>query len=135
MQEKLYETTWHTLTNPFNTMGEKDVITGQISGRSTDIAEIITSGQSAIILTGAPSIGKSALLRYLQRSPEASWCYELASTLDLKKTKNIHFIPVDLEGIEDLNQLSEGFANSNVWQHYKLFVGKLSSTLLQISKA
>ncbi|HEY4383405.1 MAG TPA: winged helix-turn-helix domain-containing protein, partial [Ktedonobacteraceae bacterium] len=46
-----------------------------VTGRSTDILEIVTGSQSAIILTGAPRIGKTALIRYLQIQPQDIWSW------------------------------------------------------------
>ncbi len=68
--------TWLTLPDPFSSMTDtSEVITGHISGRSADITKIITGSQSAILLAGAPHIGKSALIRYLQRPVGAEWSW------------------------------------------------------------
>src|SRR2546426_9295461 len=98
---------WMKLPNPFlNVVDNAEVITGHVSGRYTDIVEIITGSQSAIILAGAPQIGKTTLLRYLQRSPETkagwSWRDELASIRKEFHLDKVHFVPVDLTGLEEI---------------------------------
>ena len=113
-EEKRSITNWHTLRNPFNTMDTSAVITGHVSGRSTDIIEIITGDQGAIVLAGAPSIGKSALIQYLQLppGPEWSWRNELSGYYDQEKLKNIHFVQIDLknlDGIETRDELLAAF--------------------------
>ncbi|HCF84112.1 MAG TPA: hypothetical protein DEV72_02795 [Ktedonobacter sp.] len=113
-EEKRSTTNWQTLRNPFNTMDTSAVITGHISGRSTDIIEIITGGQGAIVLAGAPSIGKSALIQYLQLppGPEWSWRNELSGLYDEEKLKNVHFVQIDLsnlDGIETKEELLSAF--------------------------
>ncbi len=111
MWEKQYEQKWRTVPNPFlNPTDTSDVITGRVSGRSNEIAEIVMGGQSAIILAGAPSIGKSSLIRYLQRAPNAEWSWrnELADFRDQLKLDDIRFVQIDLtrlEGIEDTKEL------------------------------
>ena len=114
MEEKQNEQRLRGLLNPFlNVKDTSDVITGHVSGRRTDIAEIIMSGQSAIILAGAPSIGKSALIRYLRRSPnEWSWRDELRGLGDQLNLNEIHFTQIDLtplEGIENPKELLSRF--------------------------
>src|SRR6266699_7098454 len=97
-EEKHSIVNWQSLRNPFNAMDTSAVITGHVSGRSTDIIEIITGGQGAIVLAGAPSIGKTALIQYLQHlsEPEWSWRNELVGYYDQQKLKNIHFVQIDL---------------------------------------
>jgi Transcriptional regulatory protein, C terminal len=104
------ELTWQTLPNPFNNfMGTSEPITGHVSGRSKDIIKIITGGQSAIIVTGAPRIGKSALVRDLQRPPHAEWSWrnELADYRDLLKPDDIHFVQIDLTPLEDSENVDQ----------------------------
>ncbi|MGH2494315.1 MAG: hypothetical protein ACRDIV_06375, partial [Ktedonobacteraceae bacterium] len=68
MLEKPFEVTWKTLPNPFRGRREiGEMIIGHVSGRSGDIQEIVMGGQGGIILSGAPRIGKTSLVRYLQR--------------------------------------------------------------------
>src|SRR5215469_12341745 len=73
-----------SLANPFNMLDLNDSIIGHVSGRSTDIGQIISGPQNAIVLTGAPSIGKSTLIRYLQLQSgrEWSWRNELLGLYD-----------------------------------------------------
>src|SRR5947209_1417148 len=102
------------LVNPFlNVTDTYDVITGRVSGRRSDIAEIITGGPSAILLAGAPSIGKSALIRYLQRTPEQwSWRNELQGLGAQLNLQDIRFAQIDLvtlEGIEHPKELLNKF--------------------------
>jgi hypothetical protein len=113
-EEKPIKTSWHTLRNPFNTIDTPEVITSHVSGRSTDTIQIITGGQSAIVLAGAPYIGKTALIRYLQLPPDTEWSWrnELVDFPNQEKLKNIHFVQVDLtrlEGIESKEDLLAAF--------------------------
>ncbi len=115
-EEKHSIVNWQSLRNPFNAMDTSAVITGHVSGRSTDIIEIITGGQGAIVLAGAPSIGKTALIQYLQHpsEPEWSWRNELVGYYDQQKLKNIHFVQIDLtslDGIETKDDLLAAFIN------------------------
>lgn len=102
---------WRSLTNPYsNVMETSEAIIGHISGRRADITKIITGSQSAIILAGAPHIGKSALIRYLQPSAETEWCWrdELEDLREELNLENTHFALVDLkpsETIENADQL------------------------------
>src|SRR5690349_2073298 len=77
---------WLTLQNPFSKQvnypttlrGEMDVsqsIIGHVSGRVTDITRIIMNEQRAIFLVGAPYIGKSTLIRYLQQHSNDGWSW------------------------------------------------------------
>src|SRR5258708_35427891 len=65
--------TWPTLLNPFQVTDTSDIITGHVSGRSTDITKIISGGQSALILAGGPYIGESALIMLLACPPVGGW--------------------------------------------------------------
>lgn len=114
MSEMRNEASWRTLPNPFNVMDKLEIITSHVSGRSTDITEIITGGQSAIILAGAPRMGKTALIRYLLRTPGAEWSWrdELVELRDQLNLNSIHFVQIDLrplEGIENANELLSSF--------------------------
>jgi Transcriptional regulatory protein, C terminal len=105
-----------SLNNPFNMLDLSDSIIGHVSGRSTDIGQIISSPQNAIVLAGAPSIGKSTLLRYLQLQPGTGWSWrnELLGLIDHQKINSTHFVQIDLahlEGIEDKNDLLNAFIN------------------------
>src|SRR5713101_4080896 len=102
MKDIEHETNWLTLPNPFGSNTPKG-IPGHVSGRSTDIAEIITGRQSAILLLGAPNIGKSTLIRYLQWPPTAGWSWR-DELLDLRNSLNlnsIHFVQINLKPSED----------------------------------
>src|SRR5436305_7300182 len=94
-------TQWLNLTNPFKTGGS---IIGHISGRRTDIIEITSSQQSAIILAGAPKIGKSTLVHYLQDSASQVWTWrdELADLRQHLYLNDIHFVYVDLTPTDDM---------------------------------
>lgn len=103
-----------SVNNPFNRLDGHDSIIGHVSGRSTDIRQIVFSNQSAIVLAGAPSIGKSTLIRYLQIEPgvEWSWRDELAGSYPHRKLPLTHFIQIDLahlEGIEDKDDVLNAF--------------------------
>jgi hypothetical protein len=110
-----FERDWKTLRNPFQSLPESgEMITSHVSGRKEDIQEIITAGQSAIILAGAPRIGKTSLIRYLLRPATALWSWrdeleDLRSYLDLN---DVHFTQIDLsqlEGVTDANELLMSF--------------------------
>ncbi len=99
-----HNTTWPTLLNPFQVTDTSDIITGHVSGRSTDITKIISGGQSALIMAGAPDIGKSALIRYLACPPGREWTWRkelkaLNTQINLDET---YFIQVDLAPNEDI---------------------------------
>src|SRR5579884_2425202 len=80
---------WSALPNPFSrlatqsllesptekTTDTSEIITGHVSGRRSDIIDIVTGVQSAILMTGASQIGKSTLLRYLARPPQSEWSW------------------------------------------------------------
>ena len=77
-----FEYAWKALSNPFRGRAEiGEMILGHVSGRSGEIQEIVMGGQGAIILSGVPQIGKTSLVRYLQRPlpTEWSWRDELAN--------------------------------------------------------
>lgn len=106
---------WRSLPNPYsNVMETSEAIIGHISGRKADITKIITGSQSAIILAGAPHIGKSALIHYLQplSNTEWSWLDELEDLRGELNLDNTHFALVDLkpsETIEHADQLLKFF--------------------------
>lgn len=93
---------WSALRNPFQSRGDEN-ITGHISGRRADIIDIITGKQSAFILTGAPGIGKTSLLRYLQRPPSEEWTWrdELEDIRELYHLDAVHFAQIDLSSLEE----------------------------------
>ena len=102
--------TWQTLPNPFQNVTESsDLVTGHISGRSREISKIINSTQSAILLAGAPDIGKSTLIRYLQRPPEAEWSWrkEINTSFKEEDLNNVYFVSVDLTPLEDIGSEDE----------------------------
>ena len=138
MSETHNEAAWRTLPNPFNVMDKSEIITSHVSGRSTDIAEIITGGQSAIILAGAPHMGKTALIRYLQRSSDITWSWrkELLDLRDRMNLENIHFMQVDLtplEGIENVNELLRSFLKQSALALQQVYLqGEPSSVELNV---
>ncbi len=104
---------WHTLPNPFlrntrsllfNTEQEEDsseTIIGYVSGRSADIEDIIVGDQSAIILAGAPYIGKTTFTHYLCSSyGKWSWRNELSMLQDQLDLDAIYFVSIDLTSLE-----------------------------------
>lgn len=111
MFETPFERDWKILRNPFQGLPETgEMISSHVSGRKADIQEIITAGQSAIILAGAPRIGKTSLIRYLLRPATVLWSWrdeleDLRSYLDLNE---ISFTQIDLsqlEGVTDADAL------------------------------
>jgi hypothetical protein len=118
MLDPHFSYTWRTLPNPFLRATEPaESITGHVSGRAADIAFLITGSQSAIILIGAPSIGKSTLIRYLKRSPDVEWSWrkELELTLPREQLNAIHFALVDLTPLEGIEN-SYGFLSPFIAQ-------------------
>ncbi|HZU02835.1 MAG TPA: helix-turn-helix domain-containing protein [Ktedonobacteraceae bacterium] len=96
-----YTSSWQALPNPFLAI-DREMLIGHISGRSSDITEIIIGGQSAIILTGALHIGKSELVNYLKRTPdEWSWRDELPFLKEQLNLDAIRFVQVDLTPLEE----------------------------------
>ncbi|HZU66078.1 MAG TPA: winged helix-turn-helix domain-containing protein [Ktedonobacteraceae bacterium] len=111
---------WSALPNPFSrlatqsllesptekTTDTSEIITGHVSGRRSDIIDIVTGVQSAILMTGASQIGKSTLLRYLARPPQSEWSWrdELADLRDQWKFDDFHFIPVELSPLEEIER-------------------------------
>lgn len=109
MQDK-----WQALSNPYKVTAASDAVTGRVSGRRTDIFDIVTGEQSALILAGAPSIGKSALIGYLARQPDAPWSWrnELSDYRSARKLDQVYFVKLNLSrlaGIEDANMLHKSF--------------------------
>jgi len=131
--ETAFERAWRTLRNPFQSMPDTtEIITSQISGRSADIREIILGGQSAIILSGAPHIGKTALIRYLQRPPDAEWSWrnELAYLADDNKLADIRFAQIDLaplDGIEDEDALIVPFVEQCILALQSMWQGEVTA--------
>src|SRR5947209_8366327 len=128
MSETYFENAWSMLRNPFQSSAEAlEVITSHVSGRRTDIREIVTEEQSAIILAGAPRIGKTSLIRYLRRPPTAEWSWrnELKELREPYKLDDMQFAQIDLtslEGIENDDELVRAFitqctaALQSVWR-------------------
>ncbi|MDQ2906308.1 MAG: helix-turn-helix domain-containing protein [Chloroflexota bacterium] len=108
MRDMRSDLAWTALPNPFLTMTHTFEV-GHVSGRIEDIVEIVTSGQSAIILTGAPNIGKTALIRYLQLPPEAPWSWrnELADFRSQLNLDEFHFLALDLASLKESTQPGE----------------------------
>lgn len=129
-----------TLSNPFDVLDARGNILGHISGRSTDIRQIISDWQNAIVLTGAPTIGKSTLITYLQLPlcAEWSWRNELADSFDQRKLDNTHFVQIDLahlEGIEDKNDLLNAFISRCASALHKAYKSeKPSSDTMSLKK-
>ena len=129
MFETPFERNWKTIRNPFQALPENgEMITSHVSGRKADIQEIITEGQNAIILAGAPHIGKTSLIRYLQRPATAAWSWrdELADLRPFLNLDEISFAQIDLsqlEGVTDANALLIPFidqciaALQSAWPH------------------
>src|SRR5579863_351924 len=115
MEKNQYVQKWRSIPNPFSNMRDaNDVITGHVSGRKADIIELVMGGQSAVILAGAPSIGKSTIIRYLQRPPGNDWSWrdELAGEGSPISLNTIHFVQIDLAhiaGIADPKELRNRF--------------------------
>jgi len=112
---------WLTLPNPFPLTTESfDVIAGHVSGRRADIVEIVVGGQSAIILAGAPNIGKSTLIRYLQclATDEWSWRNELQDYRTQLSLDEVQFLQINLtplEGIEQKEKLFSAFVEQCIF--------------------
>lgn len=125
--------TWRTLPNPFfyNDANANSGIIGHISGRSKDIVNIIYNDQSAIILSGAPRIGKTSLLSYLQTSRQTqsySWRQEqeLARLIDRKILDATHFVQIDLIPLESVYQ------NAAQQEVYPRFLQQCGEALYQV---
>jgi len=131
--ETAFERAWRTLRNPFQSMPDTtEIITSHISGRSADIREIILGGQSAIILSGAPHTGKTALIRYLRRPPDAEWSWrnELAYLADDVKLADIRFAQIDLaplDGIEDEDALLVPFIEQCILALQSMWQGEVTA--------
>lgn len=103
------------IDNPFDISDRRRNVIGHVSGRRTDIAAIVSGAPRAIILAGAPNIGKSMLISYLERPSAADWSWrnELApdypSPAKLERTYFIRVNLAHLEGIEDKDDLWNAF--------------------------
>jgi hypothetical protein len=123
MWSNIGDQAWRMLANPFPNVPKQpltlsslereadlsEAVTSHVSGRSTDIASIIMGAQSAIILAGAPNIGKSALIRYLQSPPNIGWSWrdELTELRDQLRLNDIHFVQVDLRPLEEMKNFKD----------------------------
>ncbi len=110
MAESHSTLSWRALHNPFQTNAEpSEGTTGRVSGRSADIRNIIIGGQGAIIMTGAPNIGKTSLVRFLQQPPESGWTWrdELPDLNELLNLDHIHFLQIDLTPLEGIENTSD----------------------------
>ncbi len=108
MSETPFERNWKTLRNPFQGRPETgEMITSRVSGRKADIEEIISEGQSAIILAGAPHIGKTSLIRYLLRPATAKWSWrnELVDLRTYIELDEICFTQIDLSQLEGVTNV------------------------------
>ena len=142
MLENWSESGWLTLQNPFPKISKQaitgsnlgkdfefsEAITGHVSCRRTDITKIIMDEQSAIFLVGTPGIGKSTLVRYLQRPPGKEWTWrdELRDLNDLLPLNDIHFVQIDLtplEGIEDQSELLGSFIRQCTKALHRIYQG------------
>ncbi len=111
MQDIRFE--WSTLPNPFlyNEINASSGVIGHVSARSTDIIIIVYNDQSALILSGAPRIGKTALLQYLQTPSQPrlwSWRQEeaLVRLQDQQNLDATHFVQIDLSPLENTYQIA-----------------------------
>ncbi len=106
---------WQTLSNPFQHGDNNASIIGHVSGRSRDVLSLLTGRQSAIILVGAPQIGKTTLVRYLSNTADWTWRSELAALDygDLLAQKDICFVSVNLQPLKVLTA-SEAISNPDV---------------------
>lgn len=130
------------LDNPFDISDRRRNVIGHVSGRRTDIAAIVSGAPRAIILAGAPNIGKSMLISYLEcLSPtDWSWRNELAPDYPSpEKLEHTYFIQVDLahlEGIEDKGDLLNDFIDRCARPLYGTYkekeppAGRMSSRML-----
>lgn len=91
--------TWQTLPNPFHLSEANNGIVGHVSGRAKDIATIIAGRQSAIILAGAPRIGKTTFVRYLCETHSWTWSNEIIDLGmgELLTYNKFHFIQLSVE--------------------------------------
>lgn len=108
---------WRTLSNPFN-LGDMPG-TGRVSGRSTDIKNLIANQQSAVILSGGPRIGKTAFVRYLDGVPSVPWSWrdeddlqEIREQFALDQTYFTQIDLTSLESIQDTQQLLAAFISA-----------------------
>lgn len=109
MVDQRSEYSWRALRNPFqNITDSPESVVSHNSGRSADIREIITGGTSAIILASAPMMGKTSLLRYLQRGPDGwSWRNEVEELREAIDLDRVHFLQVDLKPLEDIENVDD----------------------------
>jgi hypothetical protein len=126
---------WEALPNPFRLTDTNKAITGHVSGRNTDIRNIIIGNQSAIFLTGAPLIGKTTLIRHLNETFQehcttSTWSWRDESELAiLRQAINLdqrYFVQIDLTSLLHLSQLSDihqAFTKTcieTLWQIHRL---------------
>jgi Transcriptional regulatory protein, C terminal len=119
--------TWRTLPNPFlNFTDPGKTVRCRISGRYTDILNLLTGGSSAIILSGAPRIGKSGLIHYLEDTSHSQWSWrtEIAERVPGKglKLDDTHFVQVDLRPLKTIENQDE---------FYHLFINQCLRALQQ----
>lgn len=100
---------WRTLFNPFSP-GDMPG-TGRVSGRSTDIRNLIANQQSAIILSGSPRVGKTAFVRYLKGVSSVGWSWrDEVSLHDLREQfalGQLYFTQIDLTTLENAQSAQE----------------------------
>lgn len=107
-----FERNWKMLRNPYQAMPESaEMITSHVSGRKADIEALITEGHNAAILIGAPHIGKTSLIRYLQRPATAVWSWrdELEDLRPFLKLDEISFAQIDLSQLEGVTDVDASF--------------------------
>ena len=97
-----------TLPNPFVQSGVDEAIIGQISGRAEDIIQLITGSQNAIILSGAPRIGKTTLVHYLcNKDKDGYWAWrrelERLGAANFLSLETIYFVQLNLKPLSVQN--------------------------------
>ena len=101
---------WRALRNPFQSGAESlEGIGSRVSGRSADIRSIIAGGQGAIIITGAPNIGKTSLVRSLRRLPDSGWTWrrELPDLQEITDLDHTYFLQIDLKPLEGIDNMGD----------------------------
>lgn len=128
------EPSWRKLANPFlNVTDSSKRIVGRVSGRSKDISKLIIGGQSAVILTGTPRIGKSSLIRILKQPPGPGWSWraELPELRNEMKLDDIHFAQIDLRPLEtvtDKDALLGAFIDQCILALQQAYTGEIKLT-------
>lgn len=97
-----------TFPNPFMQSGTDQGILGQVSGRASDIIQMIAGSQNAIILAGAPRIGKTTLVRYLcSQHKDGYWPWrkelEQLGVADFLMLEDVYFVQVHIKPLNEQN--------------------------------